>query len=112
MRRTHLVIVVAIVLATGLLLGAQKQAKGWEYARLRYGYGAFGKHVNWSWSAPGVFVESVNVNELCKKLKVQPPNSKNPLSLVDWAGSQGWELVTMESVEAEFTVAAWFKRQK
>ena len=36
----------------------------------------------------------------------------NVYSVVDWAGSNGWELVTMEAMEAEYTIAAWFKRQK
>jgi hypothetical protein len=60
--------VVAIVLATVLLLGAQKQAKQWEYARLHYGYG---RGIRWSWTAPGVFVEGGNFNELCKKLAIK-----------------------------------------
>jgi hypothetical protein len=110
MRRTHLVMVVAIVLVTSLLLGAQKQAKQWEYARLSYGYG---RGVRWSWTAPGVSVEGGNVNELCKKLAIKiPANGAETFVVADWAGSRGWELVIMESIESESAVAAWFKRQK
>ena len=110
MRRTRLVMAVVIVLAAGLLLGAQKQAKQWEYARLYYGYG---KGTTFSWTAPGVHAFDVNVYELCKRLAIKtPPNGAEVFSIVHWAGSEGWELVTMESMQSEYAVAAWFKRQK
>ncbi len=113
MKKAHLTIACVLVLAAVLLLGAQKQTEEWEYARFRYVYGAPSRAVRWSWTSPGVYAEGANVKELGTKLAITlPARGANVYSVVDWAGSNGWELVTMEAMEAEYTIAAWFKRQK
>ncbi|MHC4120322.1 MAG: hypothetical protein ACYSWO_22750 [Planctomycetota bacterium] len=111
MRKAHVVTAVAIVLVAVLLLGAYEQTPKWEYARFRYLYGAPSRAVRWSWTSPGVYAEGANVKELGTKLSIKlPPKGAGAFSIVDWAGSNGWELVTVEAMEAEYTIAAWFKR--
>ena len=112
MKKRHLVIMIMIVLTVGLILGTQKQPKQWQYARLRYKTAR-----KWSWTAPGVYAEGNNVIELCKKLGIKiPPNigsssdEANLFAVVDWAGSEGWELVLV-SQYVEFS-AGWFKKPK
>lgn len=113
MKKSHLMIAGVIVLAAVLLLGAQKQTQEWEYARFRYVYGTPSRAVRWSWTSPGVHAAGANVKELGTKLAITlPARGADVFSVVDWAGSNGWELVTMEAMEAEYTIAAWFKRQK
>ncbi len=106
MKRTHLVMMAAIVLTVALLLGAQKPARKWEYAKLRYGV-----HSKWSWMSPGVSIEGKNVNELVKKLSIETPlKDEGVFEIVDWAGSQGWELIVVDR-ESTYSVG-WFKRPK
>jgi hypothetical protein len=110
MRRTHLVMIVAIVLAMGLLLGARKQAGKGQYAGLFFGYGVSYK---WSWKEPGFSVEGDSVYKLCKKLQIQTSQDKaDTFEVVNWASSKGWELVTMGSVGQENTSVIWFKKNK
>ena len=113
MKKAHLMIAAVIVLAGVMLLGAQNQTQEWEYARLRYAYGTPSRAVRWSWTSPGVHAAGANVKELSTKLAIKlPARGADAYSVMDWAGSMGWELVTVEAMEAEYTIAAWFKRQK
>ena len=106
MKRTYLLAMIAAVLVVGLLLGAKKQANKWEYARLH-----FGQFNKWSWTAPDVSVNGQDVKELCKKLAIEtPPDKAEAYTVVDWAGSQGWELTAVVR-ESQYSVG-WFKRPK
>ena len=106
MKRTNLIIMIAVVLVVGWLLGAQKQPKKWEYARLN-----FGQIAKWSWMAPGVSIEGKNVNELVKKLAIETPlKGEGVYAFVDWAGSRGWELIVVTRM-GNYSVG-WFKRPK
>lgn len=107
MKRTHLVMVVAFVLATGLLLGAQGQTTKWEYARLSYGRFAD----SYSWTVHSVSAESKSMSGLRKKLQIETaPNKDDALTIINWAGSQGWELI--EVIRYPDYAIAWFKRSK
>ena len=123
MKKEHLVIAGVIILAGGLLWGSQEQAKEWEYASFGYAYAAppNNRAVRWSWTSPGVYAEGASIKELGTKMGITFPvvaayqrgiSSPDYFSVIDWAGSMGWELVTMEAMDAEYTIAAWFKRQK
>ena len=111
MRKTHLALLAAIVLATGLLAGAQKHARSWEYARLQYS--GQGPTPKWSWIEPGISAEGVSADELCRELTVKTVQKKtDAYEIVSWAGSRGWELITMESISLAYTTTAWFKRPR
>lgn len=113
MKKAHLVMAGVIVLAAALLLGAQKAKQEWEYARFQYQYGAPTIAARWSWTSSGVYAEGANVKDLGAKLGVKlPPKGGRAFSIVDWAGSKGWELVTVEAMRDEYMVLAWFKRPK
>lgn len=106
MKRTKLVIIIATVLTVSLLLGAQRNPKKWEYARLSYG-----KLNKWYWSTSDISAEGANVEELCKNLSIEAPQTKkNVLTIVEWAGSQGWELAVV--VKHQKYSVGWFKRPK
>ncbi len=104
MKKTHLVIMIAVVLVVGLLLGSQKQARKWEYARLH-----FGQDSKWNWRTSGVSVEVRNVKELCEKLEIKiSPKEADVFVVINWAGSKGWELI--EVIQKPQYAVGWFKR--
>ena len=108
MKKTKLVIIIATVLTASLLLGAGKNPKQWEYAKL-----SFGRHTRWSWKAPGISAEATDVKELCKKLSIEmPPHETDVFIVVDWAGSKGWELAEVTRDEGYGYAVGWFKRPK
>ena len=100
---------VALVMGVALLLGAQAQKpkQQWEYARLNLD----SQKDNWSWTAPTVAIEGKDVQELCKKLSIpEASNNDRVHSIVNWAGSQGWEMTVL--VRESWVSVAWFKRPK
>ena len=104
MKRIHLVIILATVVTASLLLGATKPQTKWEYARFRYGSTA-----KWNWMAPGVSEEGKNLQELCKRLETKiRPKEVSVYTFLDWAGSQGWELVIVDQRAGH--IVSWFKR--
>jgi hypothetical protein len=106
MKRRHLVIIIATIVTASLLLGATKPRTEWEYARFRYGGSA-----KWNWIAPGVSEEGRNLHELCKRLGTEiRPNEVSVYTFLDWAGSQGWELVIIN--ERSGYIISWLKRPK
>lgn len=106
MKPTHLIIIAVIILAIGMLLGATKPRTNWEYARFRYGGPS-----KWNWIAPGVSEEGKNLHELCKRLGTKiRPNEVSVYAFLDWAGSQGWELVIVD--QRTGYAVSWFKRPK
>ena len=100
---------VVLVMVVGLLLGAQAQKpkQQWEYARLNLDP----QKDSWSWVAPDVTVEGKDVQDLCKNLSIpEASNNDSVLSIMNWAGSQGWELTVL--VRESWVSVAWFKRPK
>ena len=84
MARTRLAVVVAVVLAMGLLVGAQKSTRGWEYARLQLH--ARGLNQTWSWLEPGVSARSDSIGGLCSELGAKTtPNRVDVYDIVSWA---------------------------
>ncbi len=118
MKKAHLVIVGVAALAGGLMWGAQGQTQEWEYASFSYVYGSPSRAVRWNWTSPGMYADGATIGELGMKMGIAFPEVAVPaefadqFSVIDWAGSMGWELVTMEAMDAEYTIAAWFKRPK
>jgi hypothetical protein len=118
MKKEHLVIMGVAVLAGGLLWAAQGQTTEWEYASFSYVYGSPSRAVRWNWTSPGMYADAATIDELGRKMGVAFPGGAAPTELanhfavINWAGSMGWELVTMEAMDAEYTIAAWFKREQ
>jgi hypothetical protein len=119
MRRKHLAMTVIAVLSLSFLLGTYRAPQDWEYARLSFGYvwPVPDKPVytppGWVWTEPGVLVEGEDLEELCEQLGIEVPrNEASVFAVVDWAGSQGWEMVTVQSLRPLRTTSAWFKKPK
>ena len=106
MKRIHLVIIIATIVTASLLLGATEPRTKWEYARFRYGGPS-----KWNWVAPGVSEEGKNLHELCKRLGTKiRPNEVSVYTFLDWAGSQGWELVIID--QRTGYAVSWCKRPR
>ena len=79
----------------------------WEYATV---------HVepfsNWFWSEPGLYVEEEDLRDLCRELGFDSnlPSDPKLSQIINWAGVNGWEMVTMHQEPG--TVIAWFKRKR
>lgn len=119
MRRKHLAMSVIAVLSLSFLLGTYRSAQEWKYARLSFGYvspvpdRSGWTPPEWAWTEPGVFAEGADLEALCEQLGIEVPrNEANVFAVVDWAGTQGWELVTVQSLRPQSTTAAWFKKPK
>lgn len=101
-----MILSIAAVLVAALLLGAQKPAREWEYARLNYG------QVNeWQWMAPGISIQAKDAQEMCVKLGLPSNTDSSIYTIAEWAGSQGWELIIVQHRDARRAVG-WFKRPK
>ena len=109
MKRTCLLALFVVVVITGFMMGAKKQASKGQYARLSFGYGLSYK---WSWKEPGYSVDGSSVYELCRKLQIQTsPEAADAFAVVNWASTNGWELITMGSIGQENASVIWFKKQ-
>jgi len=107
MKRLQVIACIIVVLGFCLLAGAKKEPDKWQYARIN-----FDEFTNYSWAEAGVYKEAENIDHLCRELSIDIPQdeSANLILLCDWAGSNGWRLVSIE--QRRGYVQAWFKRPK
>lgn len=106
MKRFVIAMTLMFVLAITMLVQGQNDAGKWEYAKVTWN--SFGA---WSWNEPTLSAEGEELVDLFQELSIEIPVGKEAdlYSIVNWAGKNGWELVTME--QRDRFVAGWFKRQ-
>ena len=106
MKRVNVIVVGAVLVISLLLMGQDFGNSSWEYARLRYGV-----YTDWTWIGPDVSAEGETFDDLAQKLEVdKQQNPEDAFLIIEWAGNNGWELVTVGRRSQESTV--WFKRRK
>ena len=105
MNKIRLITIAAILLTLDWVLGAQKPIKQWQYAQLYYDMLS-----DWKWVSPDTTAIAKDLDDLCEQLAIEVPSNEDAVfyTIVDWAGSQGWELVIIRG-NTEYTVG-WFKR--
>lgn len=91
-------------LASGQSPRTSSSAVQWEYAS--YDFNRSLQH----WKSPTQNVLTFDRKEFYKKLGLKPTQSSN-VTVANWAGKQGWELVSVHAPSVG-NVEMWFKRQK
>jgi len=109
MKKTIIVTTLILVLGLTMVVQGQKEASGWEYAKFHF---APMNAKDCVWKESSVYAESENLTDLCWKLKINVPNGEEPElhTIINWAGSNGWELVLINNQNVNFT-SVWFKRK-
>ena len=112
MKKISTFLLVVICFFSILVIGAaHKNNPGpkWEYACFQYK-----QTILSMWKTPDITVDDGNITELYKKLGIKSSKLPFPPSfeMLNYAGSQGWELVNIYSEDHSTTgmFMYWFKR--
>lgn len=106
MKQLQIVIFITAILAIAIIAAAEKQQpQQWQYARLN-----FEPYTDWVWTGPEGVIQTDDLRELFTKLKIPLALHESPTIYIffSWAGTQNWELVTLEQKMG--VIRAWFKR--
>jgi hypothetical protein len=106
MRRFVIVMMLLFVLVLSMIVQGQREDGKLEYANIQFD--SFGV---WFWKEPTLYAEGEELDDLFDNLSIRVSASDNAdlYTLVNWAGKNGWELVSMDQ-RVSFT-SVWFKRQ-
>ena len=104
-------IALIVVVALGMLLGADDRPYQWEYASF-----VFEPGIAWSWQTSDKTVDGKDIYELCSRLDIKAICEDAGIAgIFNYAGADGWELAgfwqrPMRS-NAQRT-GYWFKRRR
>jgi len=114
MKKTLIITTLILVLGLTMVVQGQKESGGWEYAKVQVApfQATAGSNAVWIWKEPTVNVEGEDLIDLCRQLKINVPYGEEPdfYTVINWAGSNGWELVLFNYQDVNST-SAWFKRK-
>ena len=114
MRRTLIITTLILVLGLTMVVQGQREPVRWEYAKVQVvPFGAkAGSNALWIWKEPTINVEGEDISDLCRQLNINVTYGEEPdfYTVIDWAGSNGWELVLLNYQDVNST-SAWFKRK-
>jgi hypothetical protein len=110
MKKTLIITTLILVLGLSMVVKGQKDAGGWEYAKFHVSPMDAKECV---WKEPNAYAESENLTDLCWQLKIDVPSGEKPElhTIINWAGSNGWELVLVTNQELVNFTSFWFKRK-
>jgi hypothetical protein len=105
MKRTLIIMTLLLVLGITMVVQGENEDGDWEYANIQFD--SFG---TWFWREPAVYAEGEELDDLCSELSIilHGNDEANLHTVVNWAGSKGWELVSMN--QSPTYISVWFKR--
>jgi hypothetical protein len=106
MKRFVIIMTLLFVLLLSMIVQGQDESGKLEHANIQWD--SFGV---WSWNEPTLYSEAEEIDDLCQQLSIQiaPDKNANLYAVVNWAGNNGWELVSMD--QRVGFIAGWFKRE-
>ncbi len=106
MKRFVIAMTLLFVLAITMIVQGQGETGKWEHANIQWDQ--FG---DWRWSEPTLYAEGEEISELCRELSIEIHETQeaNLYAVVNWAGKNGWELVSMD--QRVGFIAGWLKRK-
>ena len=114
MKKTLILTTLILVLGLTMVVQGQKEPSRWEYAKVQVApfQATAGSESVWIWKESTVYAEGEDLIDLCRQLNINVPDGEEPdlYTVINWAGSNGWELVLL-NYQGVNSTSVWLKRK-